>query len=163
MTDSVQELLNISVAAEYLSKHLTDKTPEQWRLALQNNRSTSRAVSFRIPFEKLGGGVFYDRDELVKFVEFEKMRQLGTLKLTGRAAEALKAIGFGEAGGSSTGKSFKVSSVTLALDEGDARRKFVQIATTEPLQIFRVELDAARLLASELNDILSYLDRSEGK
>ncbi len=154
-----QELYSISVAAAYLSKHLTDKSPEQWRLALQNNRSPSRAVAFRIPYEKLGGGVFYGRNELARFVEFEKMRQLGTIKLSGRAVEALKAYGVGEAGGSLTGRKLNVTGINPQVDEATGKM-FIQVIVDSPLMVYRLELDEAKSISQELISAIKCCERN---
>ena len=84
------ELFSRSVAAEWLAQRLPEKTPEQWALWLRNNANTARRAVYRVPVETLGRGSFYLPEELKKFVEFEKSRQLGAIKLTGRAAEMLQ-------------------------------------------------------------------------
>ena len=146
------ELFNNAVAAEYLSELMPDRTAEKWAQWLQNNRNKTRPATYRIPVEKLGGGVFYLREELAKFAEFEKSRTLGAIKLSGRAAEALHAIGFNEQGGSSTGRSFDVTAVTPQFSEG---RKYIRIQAENPLRIYRIELDNARFLMNELAGIFN--------
>jgi hypothetical protein len=127
---------------------MPDKTAEQWRLWLQNNRNQSRRVSYRIPFERMAGGVFYRREELVKFAEWEKARQLGTIKLTGRAAEVLQAFGIGEKGSTTQGRRFKGGSVNLAVDA--ACVPFVQAIINEPLIVFAMSADQAIDFGKEL-------------
>ena len=56
---STMELLSNSVSAALLSELLTGKTEEQWMLWLNNNRNQSRRVPYRLPFERMAGGVFY--------------------------------------------------------------------------------------------------------
>lgn len=151
MTD---ELLSNGVAANLLNELLPNKTPEQWLLWLQNNRNKARPATYRIPVEKLGGGVFYLREEVVKFAEFEKSKTLGAIKLTGRAVEVLRAIGFNEHGGSSTGRSFNPSGVYLQTDESTGN-EFLQLHTKDPLMIYRIEIDAAEFLLKELTEALT--------
>ena len=154
------ELLSNQVTAGLLAELLTDKTPEQWSLWLQNNRNQSRQVPYRIPFVKMAGGVFYRREELGKYAEWEKMRQIGTIKLTGRAAEALQAVGYGTPYGSTTGRKLKVSAIAPQVDQATAKH-FVQIVTTEPLMVWRLEPDEARALSTELIDVVKFLDRND--
>lgn len=150
----IEELLSNSVAAQLLSELMPNKTPEQWALWLQNNRNQSRRTFYRIPVVKMAGGVFYRSEELAKFAEFEKSRQLGTVKLTGRAAEALRAVGFGEAGGSSTGRRFNPTGLTLAIDDC-TKKMFIQLALSDPLMVYRVEIEAAEFLFNELSELLT--------
>jgi hypothetical protein len=135
------ELLSGSVAGEILHEQMPDKTAEQWRLWLQNNRNQTRRVSYRIPFERMAGGVFYRRDELAKFAEWERARQLGTIKLTGRAAEVLQAFGIGEKGSTTQGRRFKGGSANLVVDA--AGEVFVQTIINEPLMVFAMSADQA--------------------
>lgn len=142
-----QELLSNSMAAQSLSEQLQDKTAEQWAGWLQNNRNQSRTVPYRIPFERVSGGVFYARDELDKFIEFEKQRLVGSIKLTGRAAAVLHAYGTGTSGGTRHGRQWKGGSANLANDNGDV---FVQAVVSEPLTVFRMTAEQAIEFGTEL-------------
>lgn len=146
MTD---ELLSNSVAAQALCDLLPDKTFEQWMLWLQNNRNKARQVPYRVPFVKMAGGVFYRREELEKYAEAEKARQLGTIKLTGRAAEALRAFGVREGGVPVTGRKLNVVGVSLQIDEPTGKT-FVRFITGDPLSVYRLELDEAAALGTDL-------------
>lgn len=130
---STTELLNRQVAAEWLAEQLQDKNAEQWALWLRNNANTARRASYRIPTEQIGRGTFYNLVELEKFAEFEKGRQLGQLKLTGRAAEVLQAFGTGTEGATTNGRKWKGASTNLGTDKGAA---FVQTIINEPLVVF---------------------------
>ena len=149
----VEELLGNSVAAQLLNELMPDKSIEQWSLWLQNNRNQSRRASYRIPFEKMGGGVFYLREEIAKFAELEKSRKLGSIKLTGRAAEALQAYGIGTEGGSTTGRRFDVSDVMPQVDQATGK-PYIQIITSNPLMVYRLELEEAKAFSKELEDAI---------
>lgn len=147
MTD---ELLSNAVAAHVLHELLPEKTEEQWSTWLQNNRNQSRSVPYRIAFDRLAGGIFYRRDELEKFCEWEKARQLGSIKLTSRMAEALRAVGFGELGGSTRGRVFKGGAANLANDPIEG--VYVQTIINEPLLVFAMTPDQAVAFGKELLD-----------
>lgn len=148
MTDP-QELLNTGVAAEHLASLNAGRNVAQWALWLQNNRNPARRAAYRVPYVKLGGGVFYDRDELDRFAEFERGRQLGAIKLTGRAAEVVKAMGIGTVGGSTTGRRMTVTGVLGQIDEV-TRQPFVQFITAEPFMVYRLDLQQAGDIAKGL-------------
>ncbi|MFM0723423.1 hypothetical protein PQQ53_06990 [Paraburkholderia strydomiana] len=145
------DLLSNSLAAQTLDENLPGKTLEHWMTWLQNNRNHARKVSYRIPFERMAGGVFYLQEEINRFIEWEKGRQIGTVRLSGRAAEAMRAFGIGEKGGSTTGRKLNVSTVSLQLDQATGER-FVQLVTSEPLMVYRLELSEASALAKELTE-----------
>ncbi|MHB1402123.1 MAG: hypothetical protein ACYCWB_06960 [Thiobacillus sp.] len=145
----MEELLSNSYTAQTLSEMLPDKTAEQWHLWLQNNRNQSRRVPYRIPFVRMAGGVFYYREELIKFSEWERGRQQGAIKLTGRAAEVLEAFGIGSSTGSATGRKLKITSITPQQDEGTGK-PFVQLIMEDPLRVYRLETDEALRIADDL-------------
>lgn len=145
----MEELLSNSFAAQTLSEMLPDKTTEQWQLWLQNNRNQSRRVPYRIPFMRMAGGVFYYREELLKFSEWEKGRQQGAIKLTGRAAEVMEAFGIGSSMGSATGRRLKITSINPQQDEGTGKH-FVQMIVEDPLRVYRLETDEALRIADDL-------------
>jgi hypothetical protein len=147
-----EELLSNTVAAQLLAEVVLNKTPEQWALWLHNNRNSTRKTPYRIPYEKLGGGVFYRREEIAKFAEWEKQRHLGTIKLTGRAAEMMKAFGIGSASGSTTGRKFNLNSINLQTDAATGKT-FIQMLTDDPLMVYRLELDEAQAIAKELSEV----------
>lgn len=153
-----EELLSNSFAAQTLSQELPDKTAEQWLAWLQNNRTPSRPVTYRVPFVKMMGGVFYRSDDIAKFIELEKSRQLGTIKLSGRAKEALDAFGIGTATGSTTGQRLNVTGINPQIDQATGKG-FVQMIVTDPLRVYRLELDQAKTMAAELNEATQYLQR----
>jgi hypothetical protein len=137
------------VAAQVLNELLPEKTIEQQMQWLQNNRNQSRQVPYRIPFVRMAGGVFYRREELAKFAEWEKSRQLGTFKLTGRAAEALRAFGIGEQGGGTQGRLWSNANVTLQ-SASDGSGAFIQLMINEPLMVFKLSSEQAEELSGDL-------------
>lgn len=142
-------LLSRSAAAEWLALQLTDKGAEQWALFLRNNANHARRAFYRIPVVPVGRNAFYELPELGKFVEFEKSRQLGELKLTGRAAEALCAFGVGTASGSTTGRKIQLTAITPQTDSVTGAR-FVQIIMDDPLRVYRVDVAEAKGIVRQL-------------
>lgn len=155
------ELLSSGVAAEILNELMPDKTPGQWALWLQNNRNQTRKVSYRIPFERMGGGVFYRREELAAFADWEKGRELGVVKLSNRAAEALRAFGIGEQGGGAQGRRFKGASANPQT-ANDGSGAFVQVIIEEPLMVFALTPDQAIEFAKELGEAGKAARRTNG-
>lgn len=153
-----EELLSNSFAAQVLNELLPGKTVQQWELWLQNNRNQSRRVSYRIPFVRMAGGVFYLREELAKFVEWEQSRQLGSIKLTGRAAEVVRAFGIGSASGSTTGRKLKVTDINPQIDDSTGK-PFIRLVFDDPLMVYRIEVDAAQLIAQELIEAINVCER----
>lgn len=86
---------------------------------LTNARQVGRTQVFNLPFSKIGKVVFYEQADLVEFAEFEKTRRLGKMKLSGRAAEVMRAFGIGTSGGSSTGRKLIVTASGNRLDRVD--------------------------------------------
>jgi hypothetical protein len=149
MNDS---LFNTGAAADFLNEAIPGKTPGYWRQRLINARRSDRSEAFVLPFSTVGKAVFYEEADLQQFIEFEKSRQLGKMKLSGRAAEALRAFGIGEAGGGSQGRRFKDGSVNLqATDDGSG--VFVQTIISEPLMVFAMTPEQAIAFGTDLVDV----------
>lgn len=153
-----EELFNSATAGQLLSETLPAKTPEQWALWLRNNRNQTRQASYRVTHQRFAGGVFYLRDDLMKFVEWEKSRQLGTIKLSGRTAEVIQAFGLGEADGGSYGRKLAYN-VQLGFEEGNAAKQFVRLMIERPLGVFRLDADEADALAKELQETAAAIRR----
>ncbi|WP_250517985.1 hypothetical protein [Caballeronia sp. ATUFL_M1_KS5A] len=143
------DLLSNSVAAQTLDESLPGKSVDHWMTWLQNNRNQARKVAYRIPFERMAGGVFYLQEEIESFIEWEKGRQIGTVRLSARAAEAVHAFGIDEKTGSATGRRLNVSAVLPLVDESTGQ-PFIRVIATDPLLVFRLEPGEAASLASEL-------------
>lgn len=147
--DMTEELLSVSVAAEVLNGLMPNKTPQQWNTWLTNNRNQSRTVPYRIPTVRISGGVFYRRAELESFIELEKSRQLGTIKLTGRVGEALRAFGINEPGGGPYGRELKTFRVGEAVIDGDSQ-VFAQLTVGDPLSVYRIDAQQIETMIAEL-------------
>ncbi|MDI1259366.1 hypothetical protein [Aquabacterium sp.] len=147
------------MSADALSELLPEKDPVQWAAWLQNNRNQTRRVSYRIPFERLAGGIFYKREELSKYVEWEKMRKLGTITLTGQTAQVLQAFGIIDDSGSSRGRVFKGGSVTAQYDRLTGH--YVRMIIDEPLMVFTITPEQAIKFGKELTEVGDYLKRKE--
>lgn len=146
---SEEQLYGNSQAAQFLSRQLPDKTPEQWELWLRNNRNQARKAVYRIDVVHISNRSFYRPQELAKFIEWEKSRRLGVMKLTGRAAEALRAYGIGTATGSTTGHKLEVLGIHEQTDEV-TKERYVQLITGTPLMVYRLDLDQAGDIARKL-------------
>lgn len=146
------DLLNTDAAGQWLSEALPEKTPKEWVGWLRNNRNQSRQAGYRISTQRFGRKAVYRHDDLSKFVEWEKSRQLGTIKLSGRAAEVMQAFGLGEAGGGNYGRKLACS-VQLAFEEADASKQFVRLMIERPLSVFRLEVEEAEKLAKDLQGV----------
>lgn len=145
----VEELWGNGFTAQVLSEQLTGRNTEQWELWLRNNRNQSRKVPYRIAFERISNGTFYSPKEIEKFVEWEKSRQLGTMKLTGRSAEVMRAFGIGTSSGSTTGRKLEIVGISQQIDQA-TKESFVQLITGDPLMVYRLAPDQARKVAAEL-------------
>ncbi|MFM0406835.1 hypothetical protein [Paraburkholderia dipogonis] len=153
----MEDLLSSSATAAVLAEQIPDKTSAQWTLWLQNNRNPARNAVYRVPFERVSGGVFYRADEVAKFAEWEKSRKLGTLKLTGPATEALRAFGIGEQGGGTTGRRLDCD-ITVQVDPANSR-PYAQLLIKNPLLVFRLEAEQVKQLHRELGDTVRFLER----
>lgn len=77
--------------------------------------------------------------------------------LSGRAVEALHAVGIGEPGGSRFGRKLDYW-VAPARDE-ETGKSFASFGIRHPHLIFRIEPEQARALANELTEIADSFDR----
>lgn len=153
----MDDLLSNSAAAALLAEQIPEKDSAQWMQWLQNNRNPARNAVYRIPFSRIGSGVFYRPDEIAKFAEWEKSRKVGTLKLTGQAAEALRAFGIGEKDGGATGRRLDCD-ITVQVDPANSR-PYAQLLIKNPLLVFRLESEQVKQLHRELGDTARFLER----
>lgn len=142
--------LSRQAAAEWLAAQLPDKTVEQWALWLRNNSNTARTAVYRVPSSKLGRHAVYSMSDLEAFVKYERDRDIGGVKLTGRAAEVFHAFGLGKPGGGSTGRKLDVTSISEQIDESG--EMFVQVVIADPLLVFRLSPRQAIDVGRELLD-----------
>jgi hypothetical protein len=162
MTESTErEMMNGLNASIFLAEHLTGqhcKTAKQWHFALQNNRSPTRTHTFHIPFHKIGKVIYYAKDDLTKFIEAEKMRELGVMKQSPRVAETLRAFGVGEIGGSPTGRKFELTALTPQVD-GITGKTFAQMILNNPSMVYRLEPQDLQRLRKEVCGVDDCLSR----
>jgi len=153
-----EELLSTQAAAERIAEAIHEPGGvAYWSRYLTNNRREDRSPPHRIPFERLGGGAFYRPENIATFIEFEKSRRLGVLKLSGRAAEALRAFGIGEAGGGTTGRKLDCT-LTAQLDPTTGT-PYAQLVIQDPLLVFRIEPGQLRELHVEIADMFNAFER----
>lgn len=154
-----ETLFNTQAAGDWLHEAIPGESPAYWRTALINNRRADRHPPHRISFVTMGRGAFYEPAALQAFAGFEKMRRLGTLKLSGRAAEAMRAFGIGEVGGGTTGRKLNITAITPQIEDVTGMA-FVQIITRDPFMVYRLEVPEAQSAAKELTSALSVLARA---
>jgi hypothetical protein len=138
----MSNLYNTAAAADFLHEQLPGKTPAYWNGRLVNMRRVDRSSALAIPFSRAGKVAFYDEADLRLFADFERMCYLGKVKVTGRAAEALKAFGIGQAGGGAQGRMFKGAAVNIQVNNDDGQ-PFVQTIVNEPLTVFAMTAEQA--------------------
>jgi hypothetical protein len=147
--DPTVELWGNAFTAQVLSDRLIGRDAEQWTLWLRNNRNQSRRAPYRIPFTRISNGTFYHPADIEKFVDWEKSRQLGTMKLTGRSAEVMRAFGIGSAAGSTTGRKLEIIGINQQEDQGTGEF-FVQLIIGDPLLVYRLTPEQAAQMAADL-------------
>ena len=152
------DLLDTDAAGRRLSQALTEKTPAQWALWLRNNRNQSRHASYRISVQRFANKACYLPVDLEKFVAWEKSRQLGTVKLSGRVVEVMRAYGMDEVGGSNYGRKLDYE-VQLSAEQDHPDKQFVRLMVKRPLGVFRLAADEAEALAKELLDTAQAIRR----
>ncbi|WP_322094572.1 hypothetical protein [Paraburkholderia bannensis] len=154
-----EEVYTIGKVAAILREQFPDKTEEQWKTWLHNNRNGAKNAVATIPFVRVGKAAMYHPDDIAKFVDFEKSRRIGNVKLSGRAAEALRAFGIGEIGGGATGRKLAYT-LTAQVDPATGRH-YAQFITRDPLMVFRLEQDQVCALAAEFSELAANFKRWE--
>lgn len=151
---SDQTLYSTQAAGDWLAEAIPGKDSKYWQGVLIANRRNDRPQVHKIPFTTIGRGAFYTHQALQEFAEFEKVRRLGQMKLTGRAAEVMQAFGIGSPDGSTTGRRLEVTEVSGQYDE-TTQTAFVRLAVQNPLRIYRLEPTEAKALIEQLKDALT--------
>lgn len=151
------EVVKLNMVEELLNEAIKEREG-YWRNYLINNRKPERHQVYRIPYQKIGRDIYYQTDEVAKFIEWEKSRRLGTVKLTGRAAEALRAFGIGEDGGGTTGRKLEVTGINAQFDEV-RREPYIQLITNNPLMVFRIPIEQAKQISAEFAEAIIFCDR----
>lgn len=139
-------MLSPQAAQERLHEALGEP-PGYWARFLANNRRSDRSPGVRIPFEHVSGRPLYLAEAIETFIDGERARRVGRHGLAGRPAEVMRAFGIGE-GGSRTGRPFDAQ-ICAQIDEATGEG-FVQLVTPNPLAVYRLTIDQARALATDL-------------
>lgn len=155
-----EDLMITPLAAEVLAKELGGRTVEGWSLWLRNNRNQSRDTPYRVSFQKISNGAFYARADLDEYIKWEKARQLGSVRVSARAMQALDAYGVGHPDGSATGRKLKVVGMTAQVDEA-TKLPFVQVILENPLRVYRIPVEQAAALAAEFNALVEVCRRGQ--
>lgn len=154
-----EELLSTQVAAEMIDGAIREPGGiVYWTRYLTNNRRDDRNPPHRVPFQRISNGAFYRPADIAEFIEFEKSRRIGVRKLSGRAAEAMRAYGIGEAGGSTTGR--KLDCAILPQTDPATGAPYVSMTVDNPLLVFRLDLDQARQIRDELAEVIKVCERA---
>lgn len=149
----MQKFHDTRAAAQYLHDHVPGESVKYWSLRLHNLRRSDRPQPFKLEFAKVEGKAgYYTERDLAAYVEFEKTRRLGKLKLSGRAVQAMRAFGIGEAGGGTQGRRFAGASVNLQVSNQDGKA-FVQTIINEPLMVFAMTPDQAVDFGKQLIEV----------
>lgn len=151
----MQDLMKTDKAASLLADKLTARTSDQWAVWLRNNRNHAHRTTYRIPTEKVGREVFYQREELSKFIAFEASRTVGEFKLSGRAVEALQAMGVGNPGATGQGRKFESGNASGAVAPDGT--KFVQVVLSAPLAVYRMTPQQAIDFGKDLTEVGQHL------
>lgn len=154
-----EEVYTSNKVASILHQQFPDKSEVQWETWLRNNRNGKRNAIRIVPFERVGKAAMYRPAAVADFIEFEKSRRVGSVRLSGRAVEALRAFGVGEAGGSATGR--KLSYTLTAQVDPATGRHYAQFITRDPLMVFRLEQDQVCALAAEFSELAANFKRWE--
>lgn len=144
-----QELLNTAQAADWLATRTEGRPPQAWVTWLRNSRNPARKTAFKITPTKIGNDLFWKVADLENLAEFERARELGSIKLSARAAEAIQAMGIGKTGATEQGRLFESGNANLATDN-DTGAPIVQLVLASPLAIYRMSPDQAITLGREL-------------
>jgi hypothetical protein len=70
----------------------------------------------------------------------------------------MRAYGIGEKSGSATGRRLKVSGINPQVDEATGT-PFVQLITSDPLMVYRLELDEAEAIIREMAEVVGACKR----
>lgn len=151
------DLHTTQAAAELLSKEIGE-TVDYWITRLANIRNPKRANTYRLSFATtVGRAGLYAEEDLRTFIEFEKTRRIGDMKLSSRAAEALRAFGVGQPGGSTTGRKLNYTATLQPSNEGMSG-PFAQLLIKDPLLVFRLDREELGALVKDLAEIKTRLD-----
>lgn len=137
-------------------KHLQTALGEPdgyWRVYLQNNRRPERKPAHVILFAVVRGRPRYKRSDLDEHIEIIRQDQLRRGKVPGRLQDVMTAVG-----STPTGRPF-TPHITPQVEEGQGLC-FVRIQLPDPLLLFRLEPEQARVVAAELVAAAEFIDRA---
>lgn len=147
MTD---EFIDTKRAADWLAAH-DQQNPKRsaasWLTFLKGNRVPSRAVAYRIPFEKVAGHNVYSVHELQRFMDAEQQRINGGFD--SRTVKLMQAFGLNQGGGA-YGRQWQGGSANIGVTNDGER--FVQVQIKEPFMVIRMTPEQALSFSKELND-----------
>lgn len=144
----MSDIFNTNAAADFLNEAVPGESASYWNQRLVNARRSDRQQPFTIPFSTVGKACFYEQSDLEQFAEFERSRQLGKVKLSGRAAEALRAFG-----GYPMGRAFKGGSAYLLPPSDASNSVLVRLTIDEPLMVFAMTAEQAIEFGKELVEV----------
>jgi hypothetical protein len=154
----MENFLDTKAAAEYLHAQIPGESAKYWTARLNNLRRTDRAQPFELRFAKVKGkSGFYNRADLEQYVKFEQSRRLGKVKLSGRAAEALRAFG-----GFPQGRPFKGGSAYLLPPSETSSSVLVRLTIDEPLMVFAMTPEQAIEFGKDLVETAQAAQRING-
>lgn len=159
------EYVSNADAAQILAENLklrrdseASSAKEFWLTKLSNLRRRNRTQPFELQFAKVEGkNGFYDKAEILRYVEFEKARHFDGIRFLKRRAEMMFALGLDEtltAPPGPLGRKLDFS-VNLRRDEStDPHSFYAQFVSKDPLIIFKMELSQVKTLADDLYSVL---------
>lgn len=136
--DNATEQLTSARAADWLAQHQPKRNSAEWHQWLTNNRNAARSATVRVPFAKIGRTVWYRLSDLQRLAAHEDMVTRGF------APETANMLASADAG--LLNQRWRDQGRFYGQYDDKAREPFVNLAIDQPLQTFRLSLeDAARL------------------
>lgn len=153
--NKISDQLSVADAEKYLQSALGERDG-YWRVYLQNNRRPERKPKHEVPYTVVRGRPFYSRSDLDALIAHVRTQDVYRGRATVRIQEALNALG-----GTATGRPF-VASISPQIEEGKGIA-FIQLVVSDPLLVFRLELDQALEVATELIEAVGVFERAFGE
>lgn len=133
-----QTQLTTAAAAEWLAERAPARSTAEWTRWLTNNANPKRRAPFRVPRSKIGGRYFYEVSDLGNLVDYDQAIREGW------APSAANTLAIAES--SLTNQRWSSQGRFYGQYDDTAQEPFVKLAIDQPLQTFRLSLeDAARL------------------
>lgn len=147
-------MMTAAEAEQYLQSALGEREG-YWRTYLQNNRRTERNPRHHIPYQVVRGRPRYEKAHLDQHIALVREDFARRGKVAGSVHEVFKAVG-----GCPTGRPF-VATVSPQIEEGEGIG-FLQLLISEPLLVYRLDLEQARQVAAEITEAVNVLERALG-